>query len=174
MFQQLFGSRGFRERLQGLPVTMDDKEKLLRRLSSFWTLGLIVLWYFCNIGVLLLNKLLLSSFGFKYPIFLTMCHMIACSIFSYIAVTWLRIVPMQVGGPLHISEVVSWSMRQRIRLDETHHHNGHCTPCLRALVLPLIVLNNRAPDIMDFCTCFVSIALAGDPLGWAALQGGGP
>ena len=86
-----------KDRLQGLPVTMDEKEKLVRRLSGLWTLGLIALWYICNIGVLLLNKYLLSSYGFRYPIFLTMCHMSACSLFSYIAITWLRLVPMQVS-----------------------------------------------------------------------------
>jgi drug/metabolite transporter (DMT)-like permease len=58
--------------------------------------GLVTAWYSSNIGVLLLNKYLLSNYGFKYPIFLTMCHMAACSIFSYAAIAWLRIVPMQL------------------------------------------------------------------------------
>ncbi|WOL16268.1 hypothetical protein Cni_G25055 [Canna indica] len=63
--------------------------------GRFFTIGLISAWYSSNIGVLLLNKYLLSNYGFKYPIFLTMCHMAACSLFSYIAVAWLKIVPMQ-------------------------------------------------------------------------------
>ncbi|XP_013620841.1 PREDICTED: probable sugar phosphate/phosphate translocator At3g11320 isoform X1 [Brassica oleracea var. oleracea] len=46
-------------------------------------------------GVLLLNKYLLSSYGFKYPIFLTMCHMTSCSLLSYVAIAWMRMVPMQ-------------------------------------------------------------------------------
>lgn len=33
----------------------------------------------CAVGVLLLNKYLLSNTGFYYPIFLTMCHMMACA-----------------------------------------------------------------------------------------------
>ncbi|CAH8277708.1 unnamed protein product [Arabidopsis lyrata] len=33
--------------------------------------------------------------GFKYPIFLTMCHMTACSLLSYVAIAWLKMVPMQ-------------------------------------------------------------------------------
>lgn len=60
-----------------------------------FTIGLISSWYTSNIGVLLLNKYLLSNYGFKYPIFLTMCHMTACSLFSYVAIAWLKMVPMQ-------------------------------------------------------------------------------
>ena len=97
MINSFFGSKVVQDRLQSLPITMDEKEKLVRRLSSLWTLGLIALWYICNIGVLLLNKYLLSSYGFRYPIFLTMCHMSACSLFSYVVITWLRLVPMQVS-----------------------------------------------------------------------------
>ncbi|CAN0837818.1 Probable sugar phosphate/phosphate translocator At3g11320 [Linum grandiflorum] len=63
--------------------------------SMLFTVGLVSSWYSSNIGVLLLNKYLLSSYGFKYPIFLTMCHMTACSLLSYIAIAWMRIVPMQ-------------------------------------------------------------------------------
>mmetsp|Transcript_41161 Transcript_41161/g.131737 ORF Transcript_41161/g.131737 Transcript_41161/m.131737 type:complete len:357 (+) Transcript_41161:322-1392(+) len=58
------------------------------------TLMLIVSWYLSNIGVILLNKYLLSIYGFKFPIFLTMLHMIACSLMSY-AVSLLGLVPRQ-------------------------------------------------------------------------------
>ncbi|KAL1825169.1 hypothetical protein DCAR_0313298 [Daucus carota subsp. sativus] len=63
--------------------------------SRLFTIGLVASWYSSNIGVLLLNKYLLSNYGFKYPIFLTMCHMTACSLLSYIAIAWLKMVPMQ-------------------------------------------------------------------------------
>ncbi|CAK9135717.1 unnamed protein product [Ilex paraguariensis] len=63
--------------------------------SRFSTIGLVTAWYSSNIGVLLLNKYLLSNYGFKYPIFLTMCHMTACSLLSYIAIAWMKMVPMQ-------------------------------------------------------------------------------
>ncbi|KAE9598756.1 hypothetical protein Lal_00022399 [Lupinus albus] len=63
--------------------------------NRFFTTGLVAAWYSSNIGVLLLNKYLLSNYGFKYPIFLTMCHMTACSIFSYVAIAWLKVVPLQ-------------------------------------------------------------------------------
>jgi drug/metabolite transporter (DMT)-like permease len=46
--------------------------------------------------VLLLNKYLLSSYGFRYPIFLTMCHMAACAALSYVAVLGMKIVPVQM------------------------------------------------------------------------------
>lgn len=63
--------------------------------GGFFTAGLVAIWYSTNIGVLLLNKYLLSNYGFRYPIFLTMCHMIACSLYSYVAIVWMKIVPMQ-------------------------------------------------------------------------------
>jgi Triose-phosphate Transporter family len=61
-----------------------------------FTVGLVTSWYFSNIGVLLLNKFLLSNYGFKYPIFLTTCHMAACSVLSYIALVWFRVAPVQM------------------------------------------------------------------------------
>lgn len=63
--------------------------------GRLFTVGLVISWYSSNIGVLLLNKYLLSNYGFKYPIFLTMCHMTACSLLSYAAIAWMKIVPMQ-------------------------------------------------------------------------------
>lgn len=56
---------------------------------------IIAAWYLSNIGVLLLNKYLLSFYGFQYPIFLTMLHMISGAIYSYIAIIFLEIVPVQ-------------------------------------------------------------------------------
>ena len=37
-----------------------------------------------NIGILLLNKHLLGGYGFRYPIFLTLCHMVACVVLSQV------------------------------------------------------------------------------------------
>ncbi|KAL7608422.1 probable sugar phosphate/phosphate translocator At1g12500 [Lactuca sativa] len=56
---------------------------------------IIASWYLSNIGVLLLNKYLLSFYGFRYPIFLTMLHMISCTFYSLIAIRWFQIVPFQ-------------------------------------------------------------------------------
>ncbi|THU46345.1 hypothetical protein C4D60_Mb09t03960 [Musa balbisiana] len=76
---------------------MSSKAALSTALANgrFFTVGLVASWYSSNIGVLLLNKYLLSNYGFKYPIFLTMCHMTACSLLSYAAIAWLKLVPMQ-------------------------------------------------------------------------------
>ncbi|CAJ2640205.1 unnamed protein product [Trifolium pratense] len=63
--------------------------------GKLFTVSLISFWYASNIGVLLLNKYLLSNYGFKYPIFLTLCHMMACSMLSYIAIAWMKMVPLQ-------------------------------------------------------------------------------
>ncbi|KAL6145197.1 hypothetical protein ACLB2K_055885 [Fragaria x ananassa] len=63
--------------------------------EAIFICSLIVLWYSSNIGVLLLNKFLLSNYGFRFPIFLTMCHMSACAILSYISIVFLKVVPLQ-------------------------------------------------------------------------------
>ncbi|BBG98026.1 Nucleotide-sugar transporter family protein [Prunus dulcis] len=77
-----------------LPSHRDPPHKMKGK-SRLFTIGLVTAWYSSNIGVLLLNKYLLSNYGFKYPIFLTMCHMTACSLLSYIAIAWMKMVPMQ-------------------------------------------------------------------------------
>ncbi|KAJ6967989.1 UDP-URONIC ACID TRANSPORTER 1-like [Populus alba x Populus x berolinensis] len=64
--------------------------------EALFIASLIALWYSSNIGVLLLNKFLLSNYGFRFPIFLTMCHMSACAILSYLSIVFLKIVPLQV------------------------------------------------------------------------------
>ncbi|XP_058210731.1 UDP-URONIC ACID TRANSPORTER 1-like [Rhododendron vialii] len=63
--------------------------------SPLFIAALIALWYSSNIGVLLLNKLLLSNYGFRFPIFLTMCHMSACALLSYFSVAFLKVFPLQ-------------------------------------------------------------------------------
>lgn len=59
------------------------------------TAVIIASWYLSNIGVLLLNKYLLSFYGFRFPIFLTMLHMLACAAYSYISINFLELVPLQ-------------------------------------------------------------------------------
>jgi drug/metabolite transporter (DMT)-like permease len=92
--------QGFFPTAEGIP--RDPREEMSGKdgggggKGRLFTVGLVTAWYSSNIGVLLLNKYLLSNYGFKYPIFLTMCHMAACSLFSYAAIAWLRIVPMQL------------------------------------------------------------------------------
>ncbi|XP_054800946.1 UDP-URONIC ACID TRANSPORTER 1-like [Prosopis cineraria] len=63
--------------------------------EAFFICSLVILWYSSNIGVILLNKYLLSNYGFKFPIFLTMCHMTACAALSYISIVFLKVVPHQ-------------------------------------------------------------------------------
>ncbi|KAL6004745.1 hypothetical protein ACLOJK_005301 [Asimina triloba] len=56
---------------------------------------IIASWYFSNIGVLLLNKYLLSFYGYRYPIFLTLLHMLSCALYSALAIHFLQMVPFQ-------------------------------------------------------------------------------
>ncbi|KAK7387434.1 hypothetical protein VNO78_28240 [Psophocarpus tetragonolobus] len=79
---------------KGSEDQIEDLKKM-KGSNRFFTVGLVAAWYSSNIGVLLLNKYLLSNYGFKYPIFLTMCHMTACSLLSYVAIAWMKVVPLQ-------------------------------------------------------------------------------
>lgn len=79
--------------------------------GKLFTAGLIGSWYFSNIGVLLLNKYLLSNYGFKFPIFLTMCHMSACALLSYIAIAWMKMVPLQtIRSRVQLSKISALSV----------------------------------------------------------------
>lgn len=46
------------------------------------TAFIVAAWFSSNIGLLLMNKFLLSNYGFKQPVFLTVCHMFACVVLS--------------------------------------------------------------------------------------------
>ncbi|XP_009358832.2 probable sugar phosphate/phosphate translocator At3g11320 [Pyrus x bretschneideri] len=59
------------------------------------TVWMVAAWYGSNIGVLLLNKYLLTNYGFRFPIFLTLCHMTACSVFSYVAIAVMKVALLQ-------------------------------------------------------------------------------
>uniref|UniRef100_A0A7N0TWC7 Sugar phosphate transporter domain-containing protein n=1 Tax=Kalanchoe fedtschenkoi TaxID=63787 RepID=A0A7N0TWC7_KALFE len=75
--------------------TADDRNAAPFLSPNLLTAAIIASWYFSNIGVLLLNKYLLSYYGFRYPIFLTMLHMLGCAFYSYFAINWLQILPLQ-------------------------------------------------------------------------------
>ncbi|MFS7958097.1 putative sugar phosphate transporter domain-containing protein [Helianthus anomalus] len=78
--------------------------------NKLFTFGLVSSWYSSNIGVLLLNKYLLTNYGFKYPIFLTMCHMSSCALLSYIAIAWLKMVPLQlIRSPVQFVKISALS-----------------------------------------------------------------
>lgn len=75
------------------------------------TIGWVASWYGSNIGVLLLNKYLLTNYGFKYPIFLTLCHMTACSLLSYVAIAFMKVVPMQsVRSKIQLAKIAGLSV----------------------------------------------------------------
>lgn len=76
--------------------------------STVFTAFIIGAWYFSNIGVLLLNKYLLTIYGFRFPIFLTALHMAACSAYSLAAVRGLRLVPHQpLSSRAHLFKVAA-------------------------------------------------------------------
>lgn len=44
----------------------------------------VVAWYATNIGVLLLNKWLLSGTTLQQPVFLTLCQLVVCSMLGFV------------------------------------------------------------------------------------------
>lgn len=50
--------------------------------SRLLTAFVVIAWFVSNIALLLMNKYLLSNYGFKQPVFLTLCHMLACVVLS--------------------------------------------------------------------------------------------
>jgi drug/metabolite transporter (DMT)-like permease len=88
------------------------KEVTDKQFANFdkFAVCMIVSWYTSNIGVLLLNKYLLSLWGFKYPIFLTMLHMLSCLILS-IVVRLTGLVPRQhIRSRRHLFKVCVLSL----------------------------------------------------------------
>uniref|UniRef100_A0A061RBV7 Putative sugar phosphate phosphate translocator n=1 Tax=Tetraselmis sp. GSL018 TaxID=582737 RepID=A0A061RBV7_9CHLO len=65
----------------------------------------IVAWYSSNIGVILLNKYVLSFYNFKYPIFLTLCHMLTCTICCQLTVTAGITTPTFVRNVSHLKKI---------------------------------------------------------------------
>ena len=55
---------------------------------------LVSLWFSANIALLLLNKALLSSYSFGYPVFLTACHML-CAYVVCLLLRPLSLVPRE-------------------------------------------------------------------------------
>lgn len=65
--------------------------------------------YASNIGILLTNKYLLSNYGFKYPIFLTLCHMVSCTIMSYGAELAGLVKRQTIKTRIHLVKVTALS-----------------------------------------------------------------
>ena len=59
-----------------------QQRSLLRYRARAVTSAIVFAWFCSNIGLLLMNKYLLSNYGFKQPVFLTLCHMLACVVLS--------------------------------------------------------------------------------------------
>ncbi len=123
--------------------------------GSLFTVGLIAAWYSSNIGVLLLNRYLLSNYGFRYPIFLTMCHMTACALLSYVAIAWLKIVPTQAirsqtqfmkiaaSSVIFCTSVVSGNISLRLLPVSFNQAVGATTPFFTAVFAYFLTLRRQ-------------------------------
>lgn len=63
------------------------------------TAAAVSVWYTSSVGVLLLNKVLLSSHGFRFPISLTALHMLSCS-----GLSWLNINVLRLAQPVKLRD----------------------------------------------------------------------
>ncbi|KAA0053826.1 hypothetical protein IC582_008950 [Cucumis melo] len=124
--------------------------------QTLFILSLVIFWYSSNIGVLLLNKFLLSNYGFRFPIFLTMCHMSACAILSYFSIVVFKIVPIQMLksrsqflkiaalGLVFCGSVVGGNVSLRYLAVSFNQAVGATTPFFTALFAYLMTLKREA------------------------------
>ncbi|KAI3471622.1 hypothetical protein Pfo_028272 [Paulownia fortunei] len=126
---------------------------------------LILLWYSTNIGVLLLNKFLLSNYGFAFPIFLTMCHMSACAVLSYISIMFLKIfLRIATLSIVFCGSVVGGNISLKYLPVSFNQAVGATTPFFTALFAYLMT---RKREAWATYTCLVlwllGLSLQGEP-----------
>lgn len=119
-------------------------------------MGTLICRYTANIGVVLLNKLLLSFYGFKYPVLLTLMHMVACSILTIGTVT-IRAVKFerlqnmkQLGNVCLLSVVfmatiILGNVSLRFIPVSFNQVIGACTPVFTAILSFLVQGNQESP-----------------------------
>ena len=64
------------------PLLQKNTRTLPQHNSRLLTAMVVLAWFVSNIGLLLMNKYLLSNYGFQQPVFLTLCHMLMCIVLS--------------------------------------------------------------------------------------------
>jgi hypothetical protein len=67
----------------------------------------VFFWIGLSAGVILYNKYILSTFGFPFPIALTMIHMGCCSALAFIGVRHLKLVePVGMSSAVYVQRIV--------------------------------------------------------------------
>ncbi|PUZ63786.1 hypothetical protein GQ55_3G095000 [Panicum hallii var. hallii] len=123
--------------------------------SRLFTAGLVAAWYASNIGVLLLNKYLLSVYGFRYPVFLTACHMSACALLSSLAHVYAASAPARrrsrgqlarvaVLGAVFCASVVSGNVSLRYLPVSFNQAVGATTPFFTAVLAYAVAARREA------------------------------
>lgn len=126
--------------------------------TNAYTVAMIAAWYFSNIGVILLNKYLLSVWGFKFPIFLTMCHMGMCATLAF-AVRTAGIAPRQnlksrrhaikvaVLAVVFVASVVGGNISLRFIPVSFNQAIGATTPFFTALLSLFIMRQKETSEV---------------------------
>ncbi|RLN28422.1 putative sugar phosphate/phosphate translocator [Panicum miliaceum] len=123
--------------------------------SRLFTPGLVAAWYASNIGVLLLNKYLLSVYGFRYPVFLTACHMSACALLSSLAHAYAAGAPARrrsrgqlarvaVLGAVFCASVVAGNVSLRYLPVSFNQAVGATTPFFTAVLAYAVAARREA------------------------------
>jgi len=123
--------------------------------SRLFTAGLVAAWYASNIGVLLLNKYLLSVYGFRYPVFLTACHMSACALLSTLAHAYAGAAPARrrsrgqlarvaVLGAVFCASVVAGNVSLRYLPVSFNQAVGATTPFFTAVLAYAVAARREA------------------------------
>ncbi|RLM98818.1 putative sugar phosphate/phosphate translocator [Panicum miliaceum] len=116
---------------------------------------MVAAWYASNIGVLLLNKYLLSVYGFRYPVFLTACHMSACALLSSLAHAYAAGAPARrrsrgqlarvaVLGAVFCASVVAGNVSLRYLPVSFNQAVGATTPFFTAVIAYAVAARREA------------------------------
>ncbi|GAB2300918.1 hypothetical protein Dimus_034952 [Dionaea muscipula] len=145
--------------LDMIPGTPPSEGRNSAASATLVTAGIVASWYASNIGVLLLNKYLLSIYGYRYPIFLTILHMLSCAAYSSAAVHCLHLVPpqhihskRQLLKILILSAVFSFSVvcgNASLRYIPVSFNQaiGATTPFFTAVFAFLITCRRESPEV---------------------------
>lgn len=126
--------------------------------------GRLVRRFASNIGILLLNKHLLGGYGFRYPIFLTLCHMLACVVLSQVSAPVVCTVSASCGMTAcshgnQACRITSLRSQESCR-DRFEEHVDHLNTCAASTYANSLA-RHKLPEVKQLVrmrTCWLRIS----------------
>ena len=93
-----FSSRRRQAKTWANPPTPSSSPLPFLSRDSVLTFLVVAAWYAANTGILLMNRALLSNFGFRRPLLLTLLHMGACALLGKVCEPWEESLERRSGA----------------------------------------------------------------------------